>query len=157
MLALQQTRSSLIYLSIHVYASQVAITTSLSRSCYHHVDSACQLAQMVGSSHPANDSSQGQKLTNRLRLYRLDENSHLLKPPINNYCVWNEDFTVMVILFSPPKRPPHYGFLHPFFILPCPLTAMRPCVPSRLSAAPTQEQITTSTRRQSGSTSIKVP
>ncbi len=27
---------------------------------------------------------------------RLAENSHLLKPPINNYCVYNEDFTVMV-------------------------------------------------------------
>ncbi|KAK0374514.1 3-hydroxyanthranilate 3,4-dioxygenase [Colletotrichum limetticola] len=26
----------------------------------------------------------------------LEENSHLLKPPINNYCVYNEDFTVMV-------------------------------------------------------------
>lgn len=28
---------------------------------------------------------------------RLEENSHLLKPPINNYCVYNEGFTVMVI------------------------------------------------------------
>ncbi len=28
---------------------------------------------------------------------RLEENSHLLKPPINNYCVYNEDFTVMVM------------------------------------------------------------
>lgn len=27
---------------------------------------------------------------------RLKENSHLLKPPINNYCVYNGDFTVMV-------------------------------------------------------------
>lgn len=27
---------------------------------------------------------------------RLAENSHLLKPPVNNYCVYNEDFTVMV-------------------------------------------------------------
>lgn len=27
---------------------------------------------------------------------RLEENSHLLKPPINNYCVYNDDFTVMV-------------------------------------------------------------
>ena len=27
---------------------------------------------------------------------RLEENSHLLKPPINNYCVWNDDFAVMV-------------------------------------------------------------
>ena len=27
---------------------------------------------------------------------RLEENSHLLQPPINNYCVYNEDFTVMV-------------------------------------------------------------
>ena len=30
------------------------------------------------------------------RLLRLEENSHLLKPPINNYCVYNDDFTVMV-------------------------------------------------------------
>lgn len=29
-------------------------------------------------------------------IHRLEENSHLLKPPINNYCVYNEDFTVMV-------------------------------------------------------------
>lgn len=27
---------------------------------------------------------------------RLEENSHLLKPPVNNYCVYNEGFTVMV-------------------------------------------------------------
>ena len=27
---------------------------------------------------------------------RLEENSHLLQPPINNYCVYNEDFSVMV-------------------------------------------------------------
>lgn len=27
---------------------------------------------------------------------RLEENSHLLQPPINNYCVYNEGFTVMV-------------------------------------------------------------
>lgn len=30
-------------------------------------------------------------------MYRLEENSHLLKPPINNYCVWNDDFAVMVL------------------------------------------------------------
>ncbi|KAF4123476.1 3-hydroxyanthranilate 3,4-dioxygenase [Geosmithia morbida] len=27
----------------------------------------------------------------------LEENSHLLQPPINNYCVWNDDFTVMIV------------------------------------------------------------
>ncbi|KAF3189562.1 3-hydroxyanthranilic acid dioxygenase [Orbilia oligospora] len=27
----------------------------------------------------------------------LKENSHLLQPPINNYCVYNEDFTVMIV------------------------------------------------------------
>lgn len=36
----------------------------------------------------------------------LEENSHLLKPPINNYCVYNNDVTVMVRLlhFLPPIR-----------------------------------------------------
>lgn len=29
-------------------------------------------------------------------LARLEDNSHLLKPPINNYCVYNENVTVMV-------------------------------------------------------------
>ncbi|KAL2282991.1 hypothetical protein FJTKL_10319 [Diaporthe vaccinii] len=27
----------------------------------------------------------------------LEENSHLLQPPINNYCVYNEGFTVMIV------------------------------------------------------------
>ncbi|KKA28629.1 hypothetical protein TD95_001880 [Thielaviopsis punctulata] len=27
----------------------------------------------------------------------LEKNSHLLQPPINNYCVYNEDFTVMIV------------------------------------------------------------
>lgn len=36
---------------------------------------------------------------------RLEENSHLLKPPINNYCVYNEGFTVMVSLTHVPHLP----------------------------------------------------
>ncbi|ODV89678.1 hypothetical protein CANCADRAFT_141977 [Tortispora caseinolytica NRRL Y-17796] len=27
----------------------------------------------------------------------LEENGHLLQPPINNYCLYNEDFTVMIV------------------------------------------------------------
>lgn len=29
-------------------------------------------------------------------VHRLEVNSHLLQPPINNYCVYNDGFTVMV-------------------------------------------------------------
>ncbi|KAK3177264.1 3-hydroxyanthranilic acid dioxygenase [Lecanicillium sp. MT-2017a] len=27
----------------------------------------------------------------------LEENSHMLKPPINNYCVYNDGFTIMIV------------------------------------------------------------
>ncbi|KAG6003416.1 3-hydroxyanthranilic acid dioxygenase [Claviceps maximensis] len=27
----------------------------------------------------------------------IDENAHLLQPPVNNYCVYNEDVTVMIV------------------------------------------------------------
>lgn len=41
-------------------------------------------------------------LSNPLNLPKwLKENSHLLQPPINNYCVSNEDVTVMVCSFDP--------------------------------------------------------
>lgn len=33
----------------------------------------------------------------RLLLNRLSENSHLLSPPINNYCVNNDEMTVMIV------------------------------------------------------------
>ncbi|KAJ3954256.1 3-hydroxyanthranilic acid dioxygenase [Colletotrichum tropicale] len=41
----------------------------------------------------------------------LEENSHLLKPPINNYCVYNEDFTVMVNPTPPPLTQAHANSL----------------------------------------------
>ena len=33
----------------------------------------------------------------RLVNSRVAENSHMLKPPINNYCVYNDDVTVMIV------------------------------------------------------------
>ncbi|MCJ1479006.1 3-hydroxyanthranilic acid dioxygenase [Lambiella insularis] len=46
-------------------------------------------------------------LSNPLNLpkwcFTLEENSHLLKPPINNYCVYDKDVTVMVITLGLPS------------------------------------------------------
>ncbi|TVY55495.1 3-hydroxyanthranilate 3,4-dioxygenase, partial [Lachnellula suecica] len=38
----------------------------------------------------------------------LEENSHLLKPPINNYCVYNEDVTVMPQIVGGPNARTDY-------------------------------------------------
>lgn len=62
----------------------------------------------------------------------------MLQPPINNYCVYNDDFTVMVSVFWP--FTPLHLVLACIFIL------------YRLLAAPTLALITTSTRPQSGFT-----
>ncbi|KAK7522643.1 3-hydroxyanthranilate 3,4-dioxygenase [Phyllosticta citriasiana] len=41
---------------------------------------------------------QAEALSNPINLPKwLEANSHLLKPPVNNYCVWNSSATVMIV------------------------------------------------------------
>lgn len=53
--------------------------------------SAAQLAQVVGE-----ERVHGAESALTSRPCRLDENSHLLQPPVNNYCVYRDGGTVMV-------------------------------------------------------------